>query len=67
MTIKKDGNRLFAQLTGQESAEIFPSSETEYFFKVIDAQIIFRKNDKGEVTGLVVTQAGNIRAATKIN
>jgi CubicO group peptidase (beta-lactamase class C family) len=66
MTIKKDGNRLFAELTGQGSAEIFPSSETEYFFKIVDAQITFRRNDKGEVTGLEVTQAGNTLAAPKI-
>jgi D-alanyl-D-alanine carboxypeptidase len=61
ITIKKDENRLFAQ-----GAEIFPASETEYFFKVVDAQISFRRNDKGEVTGLVVTQAGNTLAAPKI-
>jgi len=67
MTIKKDGNRLFAELTGQGDEEIFPSSETEYFFKVVDAQITFRRTDRGEVTGLVVTQAGNTRAAPKIN
>jgi hypothetical protein len=28
LTIKKDGNRLIAQITGQKSAEIFPASET---------------------------------------
>jgi D-alanyl-D-alanine carboxypeptidase len=61
MTIEKDENRLFAQ-----GAEIFPSSETEYFYKVIDAQITFRRNEKGEVTGLVITQAGNSLVAPKI-
>jgi len=66
MTINKAGNRLIAQLTGQEGAEIFPSSETEYFYKVVDAQITFRRNDRGEVTGLEVTQAGNTLAAPKI-
>jgi D-alanyl-D-alanine-carboxypeptidase/D-alanyl-D-alanine-endopeptidase len=66
ITIKKEGNRLIAQLTGQGEAEIFPSSETEYFCKVVDAQITFRRNDKGEVTGLAVKQAGNTLAAPKI-
>jgi CubicO group peptidase (beta-lactamase class C family) len=66
MTIKKAGNRLIAELTGQGEAEIFPSSETEYFTKVVDLRITFRRNDKGEVTGIVLTQAGNTRAAPKI-
>jgi len=66
LAIKKDGNRLIAQATGQESAEIFPASETEYFYRVVDAQITFRKNDKGEVTSLVLTQAGFTLTAPKI-
>jgi len=66
LTVKKDGNRLIAQATGQNSAEIFPSSETEYFYRIRDAQITFRKNDKGEVTSLVLTQAGFTLTAPKI-
>ena len=66
LTVKKAGNRLIAQLTGQKSAEIFPASETEYFYRVTEAQITFRRNDNGDVTGLVITQAGSTITAPKI-
>ncbi|HEU4653702.1 MAG TPA: DUF3471 domain-containing protein, partial [Steroidobacteraceae bacterium] len=41
ITIRRDGSRLLAQLTEQPEFEIFPSSETEFFWKVVDAQIKF--------------------------
>src|SRR5262245_27072398 len=66
LTVKKAGNRLIAQLTGQKSAEIFPASETEYFYRVTEAQITFRRNDNGDVTGLVIRQAGSTITAPKI-
>jgi D-alanyl-D-alanine-carboxypeptidase/D-alanyl-D-alanine-endopeptidase len=41
ITITREGNQLFAQATGQPRFEIFPKSEREYFFKVVDARITF--------------------------
>jgi len=49
LTVTKEEDRLFAQMTGQPKFEIFPRSETEFFWKVVNAQIIFVKNDDGEV------------------
>jgi D-alanyl-D-alanine-carboxypeptidase/D-alanyl-D-alanine-endopeptidase len=50
LTVTREGNRLFAQLTGQPKFEIFPKSETEYFGKVVDAQVTFVKDATGKVT-----------------
>ncbi len=36
------------QATNQPKFPIFAESETEFFLKVVDAQIEFFKNDKGE-------------------
>ena len=58
LTVLQDGNRLFAQLTGQPQFEIFPQSDTEFFWKVVDAQITFVKNEAGEVTHVVHRQSG---------
>ncbi len=58
MTVTRDGNKLFAQLTGQPQFEIFPRSETEFFWKVVDAQITFVKNEKGEVMHGIHRQGG---------
>ena len=38
LTFRTREGRIFSQATGQEEFEIFPTSETEYFLKVVDAQ-----------------------------
>jgi CubicO group peptidase (beta-lactamase class C family) len=58
LTITKENDKIFAQVTGQQIAEIFPESETSYFYKIVDAQIDFIKDDNGVVTGAVIKQAG---------
>lgn len=65
-TITREGNRIFAQLTGQEKFEIFPSSENEFFYKIVDAKITFVKDDGGNVTNLVLHQMGQEISAIKI-
>lgn len=54
---QKEG-RLFVQATGQPKFEIFPETETKFFLKVVEAQISFVKDDKGEVTQLILHQNG---------
>src|SRR5262249_27501447 len=66
LTVKKVGNRLLIQLTGQQSVEIFPASETEYFCRVVDARFVFLKNDNGAVTSVMITQNGSTITAPKI-
>jgi hypothetical protein len=58
-TVRRDGDRLLAQLTGQTFLEVFPESETDFFYKVMDARLTFVKNDKGEVTDLILHQNGD--------
>ena len=50
MTISADTTHIFAQLAGQPRFEIFPSAPDHFFWKVIDAQVVFLKNAKGEIT-----------------
>lgn len=66
MNITKENNKLFAQLTGQEKIEIFPSSEKEFFYKVVDAQITFEKDEGGNVVSLTLHQMGQDMKAPKI-
>jgi D-alanyl-D-alanine carboxypeptidase len=66
LTISRDGERLMAQVTGQDRAEIYPSSETEFFSRRVDAQIKFVKNQQGEVTSIVIVQNGQNIPARKI-
>ncbi len=45
---------------------VFSRSETKFFLKIIDAQISFNKNDKGEVTDMILHQNGKDHPAKKI-
>lgn len=66
LTVRRRGNQIFTQATGQQEVEIYPKSETEYFLKVVDAQISFVKDTNGKVTGLVLHQNGRDLPGPKI-
>lgn len=66
LTVTRDGNRLYAQATGQPQIELFAESETEFFITVVDAQITFVKDEKGQVTQLILHQNGSDVPARKI-
>ena len=53
-----EGNQLMTQATGQPKFPVFAESETKFFLKVVDAELEFVKNDKGEVTHLILHQGG---------
>ncbi|MGB8371294.1 MAG: phosphatase PAP2 family protein [Limisphaerales bacterium] len=65
LTVTRVGNHLFAQFAGR-NCEIFPKSETEYFWKVMDAQVTFVKDDRGKVTKAIYHRGGQTIVATKI-
>ena len=66
MTITADTEHLFAQLAGQPRFEIFPSAPDHFFWKVIDAQVVFLKNEKGDVTAAKHHQNGRTFKAPKL-
>jgi CubicO group peptidase (beta-lactamase class C family) len=66
LTVRTRENRIFGQATGQQETEIFPRSETEFFLKVVDAQITFVVDQSGTVTGLILHQGGQDIPGDKI-
>jgi CubicO group peptidase (beta-lactamase class C family) len=58
LSVTKDGNQLKTQATGQAAVAIYPSSETEFYLKVVDAQLVFNKNDAGAVVSVTLLQGG---------
>jgi len=62
LTVAREGDRLFAQLTGQRKFEIFPKSETEFFWKAVPAQVTFVKNEAGVVVKAIHRQHGEFEA-----
>lgn len=59
-------NRIFGVATGQPEVEFFPYSETEFFLKVVKAEITFNKDDQGKVTGLILNQNGRQMPGKKV-
>jgi D-alanyl-D-alanine-carboxypeptidase/D-alanyl-D-alanine-endopeptidase len=66
VTVTLENGALFAQATGQGKAPVFPESESTVFFRVVDAQLEFTKDAKGDVTGLVLHQMGAKQPFTRI-
>ena len=66
ITVTRDERQFSAQATGQPRVKIFASSETEFFYRVVDAQITFHTEDDGAVTSLTLHQAGRDLGARKL-
>ncbi len=66
LTVRTRDQRIFTEATGQSESEIFPTSETEFFLKVVDAQLTFQRDDSGTVTGVILHQGGRDLPAKKI-
>jgi len=56
------GQQLFAQLTNQSAFPVFAYEKDRFFFKVVDAQLHFERDDKGSVIAVVLHQGGEQRA-----
>jgi serine-type D-Ala-D-Ala carboxypeptidase/endopeptidase len=67
VTVTRDGERMFVQLTGQPKLEVFASAEKEFFLKVVDAQITFETDARGKATRLVLHQNGRDSPAMRVD
>jgi CubicO group peptidase (beta-lactamase class C family) len=62
----REGDRLFAQITGQWRFEVFPESPTDFFWRIAEAHMRFDLDPDGRVTGLVLHQDGHDLPAERI-
>ena len=58
LTVTREGTQLLAQLTGQGAAPIYPENQTRFFYKLVDAQISFINDAKGQAISLILHQGG---------
>jgi CubicO group peptidase (beta-lactamase class C family) len=54
--ITREESHVYAQVTGQEKIEIFPESDTSFFYRIVDAEFTFIKDTNGQVVGLILHQ-----------
>lgn len=64
--ITVNGDKIFAQATGQRKFQIFAEKENQFFFKVVAASITFIKNNKDNVESLILNQGGRKMSAKKL-
>lgn len=65
IVITLEGGQLMTQATGQSKFSLFAESETKFFLKVVDAEVEFFKNEKGEVPHIILHQGGQDVKGTK--
>ncbi|HVZ35150.1 MAG TPA: DUF3471 domain-containing protein, partial [Polyangiaceae bacterium] len=53
----KDGH-LFARLGAQPAFEVFPKSETEFYYQVVEASLTFERTEAGKARAVVLHQNG---------
>ncbi len=66
-TIRLGDENLEAMLTGQPFFPIFPKGDDRFFYKVVDAEIQFERDEEGNVDALVLYQGGIEQRAEKSN
>ena len=58
ISVTTDGTHLFGQFDGEPKIELFPTSETEFFWKVVYARIKFVKDANGKVVKAIFRKNG---------
>jgi hypothetical protein len=66
LIVTRAQGRMFGQVTGQPRFEIFAERGGEFFVKVVNAQITFKKGANGAVTALALHQNGADQRARKV-
>lgn len=66
MTVRREDQQLFAQLTGQSEMPIFPTSDDTFEWHVVKASVRFVKGESGKVTKVVHSQNGTTLDAPKL-
>lgn len=66
LTVTPRDGRLMVQATGQDEYEVFPESDTRFFYRVVDAQITFELASDGTASALVLHQNGRNQRGTRL-
>lgn len=66
LTITKEGDKLFAQMTGQQKLPFEAVSDAQFTIPLVKANITFQKDESGKVTGLQLSQGTRTTDAKKI-
>jgi serine-type D-Ala-D-Ala carboxypeptidase/endopeptidase len=66
LVVTREADRLIVQATGQPAARVYPKSDTQWFYKVVNAQLTFQVNEQSQCEGLILHQGGRDLSAKRI-
>ena len=67
LEVRRDGDHLHVQMTGQPQFEVFPLSVNRYFLKVVDAEVEFTAGEDGRGKTAVIYQNGTETVANRVD
>ncbi len=62
LTFRRSGDSLSIQVTGQPAAPIYPTSDSTFVLRVVEAAVSFHRNAQGQVSSVTLHQGGDNRA-----
>ncbi len=65
LAVTEENGALFVQVTAQPRFPVFASARDEFFYKVVEAQLSFQRDESGKVVGLILHQGGRNMPAKK--
>lgn len=66
-SFSREGEKFYGQVTGQDKFEIYPTSETKFFLKIVPADLEFVRDASGAATSIIFRQGGGTFNAKKIS
>jgi serine-type D-Ala-D-Ala carboxypeptidase/endopeptidase len=65
-TVSVDGDKLMVGATAQPTFQVYPRSETEWFYKVVEATLTFQVDAEGKCDAVELFQNGQRLTARRI-
>ena len=65
-TVSVQGGKLMVGVTNQPTVQVYARSETEWFYKIVDATLTFKLDDNGKCQALELFQNGARQTAKRI-
>ncbi len=66
LEVRANDDQLFVRATGQPELRVYPKSETEWYYKIVDAQLTFERPQSGQCTAVTLHQNGRDMKAQRI-
>jgi beta-lactamase regulating signal transducer with metallopeptidase domain len=66
-TVTREGDRLLAKLTGQQTYEIHPYTERDFFYTIVAAQLSFLPGSDGKAGAAILHQNGKDQMAPRVD